>query len=60
MGLAVIAGALLVISYLASIFFQGLFIGVPFWRAFPLGFISIIFTLLALALGIYIAVTRVR
>lgn len=49
-GLAVIAGAGVALSYLVSILAGG----------FPFGLINVLFDLLALALGIFVAVTRLR
>ena len=50
-GLAIVAGIAIVISYLVSIFsFQGL----------PFGLFNIVFDLVALGLGIFVAVTRLR
>ena len=50
--LAVIAGIAVVISYVITILF--------FPGGFPLGMINILYHLLALALGVFVAVTRVR
>ncbi len=60
-GLAVIGGAVVVISYIISIWFAGFLLGVPFIWVFlsGLGLISL-FGLLALALGVFVAVTRLR
>ena len=52
-GLAVIAGIAVAISYLASIF-------VPRGSGFTLNLLSVAINLLALALGIFVAVTRLR
>ena len=49
--LAVVAGMAVVISYLVTLFFPG---GLPF------GMFNILYHLLALALGIFVAVTRLR
>ena len=53
--LATIAAIALVISYLVSIM-----IGAVFYLGLPVGLFNIIFDLLAIALGIYVAVTRLR
>ncbi len=53
--LAIIAGIAVVISYLVSIMTSALFLG-----GLPLGLFNIIFDLLAIALGIFVAVTRLR
>ena len=49
--LAIIAGIALVISYSITLILEG---------GFPSGLFSILYDLLALALGIYVAVTRLR
>ena len=49
-GLAVIAGLAVVISYLITFFFRGI----------PSGLFNIAYHLVALALGIYVAVSRIR
>ncbi len=54
-GLAIIAAIAVVLSYLISIF-----IGAVFFHGFSLGLFNIIFALVALAVGIYVAVTRLR
>ena len=54
-GLAVVASIAVVISYLVSIM-----IGTVFFRGLPLGLFNIIFDLVAVALGIFVAVTRLR
>lgn len=60
-GLAVIGGAAVVISYIISIWLAGFLLGVPFIQVFlsGLGLISL-FGLLALALGVFVAITRLR
>jgi len=50
-GLAAVAGMAVVMSYLITLFFPG---GLPF------GVFNILYHLLALALGIFVAVTRLR
>lgn len=52
-GLAAIAGIAVVISYLVSIF-------LPLPMGFPYGLFHIVLDLLAVALGIFVAVTRLR
>ena len=54
-GLATIAGAAVVISYLISIMTGALFLG-----GFSFGLFRVIFDLVAIALGIFVAVTRLR
>ena len=51
-GLAIIAGTAVAISYLITL--------VLFPRGLPLGLFSILYHLLALALGIFVSVTRLR
>ncbi len=60
-GLAVVGGVAVVISYIVNIWFASFLSGVPFsWAVlFSFGLTSI-FGLLALALGIFIAVIRLR
>ncbi len=59
-GLAVIAGGALLVSYLVSLWFLSFLFGIPFSLVLPLGLFNIIFTLVSIALGIYVAVTRLR
>ncbi len=59
-GLATVAGVAVAISYLVSVGFVGILFGIPFHWIFLLSLFNSILTLLALALGIYIAVTRLR
>ncbi|MFC1871131.1 hypothetical protein ACFLYF_01830 [Chloroflexota bacterium] len=59
-GLAVIASAAVAISYFMSLFVTSLFLGIPFFAVLPLGLLGIIYNLIALALGIFVAVTRLR
>ncbi len=59
-GLAVIAGGALVASYLVSLWFVSFLFGIPFSLVLPLSLFNIIFTLVSIALGIYVAVTRLR
>ena len=54
-GLAIIAGISVAISYLVSIM-----IGYPFFTGLSLDLFRIIFDLIAIALGIFVAVTRLR
>ena len=54
-GLAVTAGIAVVISYLANIL-----TGVLFHWGLPLGLFNIVFDLIAIALGVFVAVTRLR
>jgi len=59
-GLAVVAGASVVISYIVSLWFVSFLLGIPFHWVFPFGPFNILYHLLALALGIFVAVTRLR
>ena len=59
-GLAMVAGIAVAISYLVSLWFISFLFGVPFQWMLLLSPINLIFTLLALALGIFVAVTRLR
>ncbi len=59
-GLAVIAGGALVASYLVSLWFVSFLLGIPFSLVLSLSPFNIIFTLVAIALGIFVAVTRLR
>jgi hypothetical protein len=52
-GLAVIAGIAVVISYLVSIF-------IPWGAGFTFSILFLVINLVALALGIFVAVTRLR
>ena len=57
--LAVIAGIAVAISYIVSLWFVGFLFGIPSLWVFPFGLVNII-GLLALALGVFVAVTRLR
>ena len=59
-GLAIVAGMAVVISYLFSLWFLSFLFGIPFYWVLPFGLFNILYHLLALALGIFIAVTRLR
>jgi hypothetical protein len=59
-GLAILAGAAVVISYLVSVWSVIFFVWIPFHLGLPFGLFNIILILLALALGIFVAVTRLR
>ncbi|MFC2017219.1 B-box zinc finger protein [Chloroflexota bacterium] len=58
-GLAAVGGVAVAISYIVSLWFVGFLFGIPFHWVFQLG-LNIIIDLLALALGIFVAVTRLR
>ena len=59
-GLAILAGIAVAISYLASLCFISFLLGVPFPWVLPFGLFNILYHVLALALGIFVAVTRLR
>ncbi|MBA7634108.1 hypothetical protein ES703_41687 [subsurface metagenome] len=58
--LAIVAAIALVLSYLASLWFASLLFGIPFHGKFYLSPLNIVFDLLAVALGIFVTVTRLR
>ncbi len=59
-GLAVVGGVAVAISYVVSLWFAGFLLGIPFQWVFHFGLVNIIINLLALALGVFVAVTRLR
>ena len=59
-GLAVTGGVATALSFAVSIYFHGLFSGVSFSRVLSLDPFSIVYNLVALALGVFIAVSRLR
>ncbi len=59
-GLATIAGVAVVISYLASLWFVSLLSGIPLRWVLHFNPLNIVFDLVAIALGIFLAVTRLR
>ena len=59
-GLAIVASVAVAISYIFSLGFVSLLFGVSFRLVFNVGLINIIVDLLAIALGIFVAVTRLR
>ncbi len=59
-GLATIAGVGVVISYLASLWFVSLLFEIPFRWVLHFSPLNIVFDLVAIALGIFIAVNRLR
>jgi len=59
-GLATIAGVAVPISYLASLWFVSLLFGIPFGWGLHFSPLNIAFDLIAIALGIFVAVTRLR
>lgn len=58
--LAIMAGIAVVISYLFSLWFISFLLGLPFSWVLPFGLFNILYHLLAMALGIFVAVTRLR
>ena len=59
-GLAVVGGFALAVSYVLSLWFASLLIGISFYQALPLAPFSSIYHLIALAFGVFIAVSRLR
>ena len=59
-GLAVVGGVAVAISYIVSLWFVSFLFGITFQWVFHFGLVNIIIDLLALALGIFVAVTRLR
>ncbi len=59
-GLAVIGGIAVVISCLVSLWFVSLFFGIPFRWWLNFGPLNVVFDLLAIVLGIFVASTRLR
>jgi len=59
-GLAIIAGVAVVISYLSSLWFVSLLSGIPFRWILPFSLLNIVFALVAIALGIWVTITRLR
>ena len=59
-GLAIIAGAAVAIGYLVSLWFSGFLFELPFLWAFNPGIFRLVIDLVALALGISVAVSRLR
>ena len=59
-GLATIAGIAVPISYLFSLWFVSLLLGSPFGWGLHFNLLNIVFDLVAIALGIWVAITRLR
>ena len=59
-GLAVVGGIAVVISYIFSLWFVSFLLGIPFHLVFNFGLFTILYHLIALALGIFVAITRLR
>jgi hypothetical protein len=59
-GLAVVGGVGLVVSYIFSLWFISLLSGISFRHVLPLAPFNTIYHVIALALGVFIAVTRLR
>ncbi len=59
-GLAAVGGVDVVISYIVSLWFVSFLLGIPFHLVFHFGLVNIVIDLLALALGVFVAVTRLR
>ncbi len=58
--LAAIGGVAVVIGYIVSLWFISFLFGIPFLWGFHFNMIKIVIDLVALTLGIFIAVTRLR
>jgi hypothetical protein len=59
-GLATVGGLALAASYIFSLWLISLLSGISFYQALPLATFNIIYHLIALAFGIFIAVSRLR
>ncbi len=59
-GLAVVGGVAVVISYAVSFWFISFLLGVPFLLGFHFSLLRMLLDLLALVLGIFVAVARLR
>jgi len=59
-GLATIGGVAVVIGYMVSLWSISFLFGIPFLWGFYFNMIKIVIALVALALGIFVAVTRLR
>jgi hypothetical protein len=58
--LAIVGGMAVVASYFLNLWFLSLLSGIPFYTGLPFGLLSIVYHLVALALGIFVAVMRLR
>ena len=59
-GLAIVGGIAVAISYIISLWFLSFLSGVSFSQVLPLGPFNLVYNLIAMALGIFIAVSRLR
>jgi hypothetical protein len=59
-GLAIVGGIAVAITYIFSLLAISLLADISFHRALPSGLFSIIYHIIAVALGIFVAVTRLR
>jgi hypothetical protein len=59
-GLAIVGGIALGVSYIFSLWLVSLLSGISFYQALPLSPFNTIYHLIALGLGIFIAVSRLR
>ena len=59
-GLAVVGGIAAAVSYIFSLLAISLFAGISFYQALPVSIFSVIYHIIAVGLGIFIAVTRLR
>jgi hypothetical protein len=59
-GLAIVGGIAVAVSYIFSLLAISLLADISFYGALPTGSFSVIYHIIAVALGIFIAVTRLR
>lgn len=59
-GLVTVGGIAVVISYILSLWFISLLTGISFCRALPMAPFDKIYHLIALGLGVFVAITRLR
>jgi hypothetical protein len=59
-GLAMVGGIAVAVSYVFSLLAISLLAGISFHQALPIGIFGIIYHIIAVALGIFIAVNRLR
>jgi hypothetical protein len=59
-GLAVVGGIAAALSYIFSLLAISLLADISFYRALPFGIFSVVYNIIAVALGIFIAVGRLR
>jgi hypothetical protein len=59
-GLAVVGGAAVVLSYIFNLLAISLLANISFFWALPTGPFSVIYNIIAVGLGIFVAVTRLH